>query len=571
MKQCVMQTTRKAFAAVVAVALALGLSLTVAAFAGTQNAYAANPSLTIKISGDGKSHQYEIYQLLTGTVVPGEDGNATLTNVDWGSAMTADFKALYDGQAATWANDTVGTYALKGKEEVAADRSLDAIFTHSPAFIDRSKALETTSAAGDITTTVPAQGYYLIVDKESEGVVDENKAYTGIITVVVGEDGATVTPKSSLPAVTKKVKEDGNWVDIADANIGDVVEFKLSGTLPNMEKYLKVNGGPGYFYQFQDTMSAGLTFKEIKSIKGIKAGTSEQPDLKDAFTLVQTDTGFTLTCQDISAIQGADSGATIEVIYTAVLNENAFIGNDNSGLGNPNKIVLEYSNSPITEHHGKTPVDQVTVFTFQTTITKINAQQRFALADAYFTLQKAVITTDQATDAYLNTAYVSTGTNPAERWDSLGKVKALELPIDNMIASDDPHILKSGTDGTINVKGLDAGTYCLTEVKAPDGYTLLSAPIYFSVVHNDGIHAIEWDGKTAPITSLTINTTNVAVDGQAGDLATGNGKFNVKNTSSAQLPTTGGIGTTILYVVGTVLLIGAGLLLLTRRRMGNQK
>ena len=376
-----------------------------------------------------------------------------------------------------------------------------------------------TVAAGG-TLNVPG-GYYLIkdVDGALEGKED---AYTHFIVEVVGD--VTITPKADVPEFEKKVEdtndttgETSNWQDSADYDIGDKVPFQLKGTVAdNYDDY------KAYKFVFHDTESAGLTF-DASSVKvyvdgnEITTGFEVKSPAEDGHT-------FDVVFDDLKDINSVHNGSVITVEYESTLNGNAVIGS----AGNPNTANLEFSNNPNDEQGGETgetPDDTVIVFTFKTIINKVDGENQ-PLTGAEFTLEKKI--KDDATEGGF-------------RWEAVSVVKN-----------------DAGTAFTFS--GLDDGDYRLTETVTPAGYNTID-PIEFTITAE---HDILSDNPA--LTSLNGNATTGEIE-FTPSIPDGSLSTDIVNQSGATLPETGGMGTTLFYIVGSALVIGAGVLLITKRRM----
>ena len=376
------------------------------------------------------------------------------------------------------------------------------------------------------TSYQAAPGYYLIKDKDDS--VTGTDAYTLYVVKVVGED-VTITPKSDIPSFEKKIKdtndtkgETSEWQDSADYDIGDQVPFKLEGTVaPNYDDYKT------YYFAFHDVEETGLTFNK-DSVKVYVDGALITSGYEVATNTADGCT-FEVVFNDLKEINAVKAGSKITVEYTSELNDKAVLGNQ----GNVNKAKLEFSNNPNNEQQGKpekpgeTPWDNVIVFTYKVVINKVDENNK-PLTGAEFTLEKVL---------------------------KDGSKKTIKV-----IKSDD------GTSFTFN--GLDDGDYILTETKTPSGYNTIDA-IKFTVTAD---HKIKWtnEQRTDILESLT------------GEAATGNITFTTTDDKSAlsttvvnkkgtELPSTGGMGTTIFYVLGTILVLGAGVVLIARKSMKSER
>lgn len=346
-------------------------------------------------------------------------------------------------------------------------------------------------------------GYYLVKDKDGTQA-NTSDAYTKFIVQVVGDIDVKV--KSDVPTVTKKVQdkndstgETSGWQDSADYDIGDDVPYQITGSMPD-----NIGDYTTYKYIFTDTMSKGLTFK-TGSAK-IMIGTT---DVTGKFTenVTTNDDGSTVTwtCDDLkTAGVELDSTTKVIVTYKATLNEKAVIGS----AGNPNTVNLTYSNNPNKGGEGetgKTPDDKNIVFTYKAVVNKVDQEQK-TLAGAAFKLEKK---------------------------NNQG--------VYNLVKS-----FTAGNDTTFEFKGLDDGDYKLTETTTPAGYNTIT-PIEFTISADHDTTADE-PALTRLSVTVTKGEATFTPDKDAGSLTT-----NVVNKKGSTLPETGGMGTTLLYAVGGVL------------------
>lgn len=367
------------------------------------------------------------------------------------------------------------------------------------------------------TASVPA-GYYLIKDKD--GTVSGNDVYTTYIVKVV--NNVTITAKADVPEVEKKVKDTNDstgettgWQDSADYDVGDTINFKLTATLPsNYDDYKTYN------LVFTDTFE-NMKDITITSVYLAKADGTKVADFASAdYTKADTASGFTVTFANLKASTLKDSIANsykVVVEYTAVLSNTATTGTD----GNDNSVKLTYTNDPNSDGSGtpttgETPPDKVVVFTYKLIVDKVD-EDNAALAGAGFTLYKK---------------------NADGGYDVVGE----EL---------------TGTEMThFTWSGLDDGDYKLVETTTPAGYNTIS-PIEFTI---SATHDVTSDDPQ--LTALNTTFTNATTDLTAGSV-TGS----VQNQKGTTLPSTGGIGTTIFYTLGGILVLAAVVLLVTKKRM----
>lgn len=442
-------------------------------------------------------------------IFTGDLHKGVLSNIEWGSSVS-NSAALDDAAAVAEKLDTNYT----GADKITLDALLKMITLGNP--VAYSGETSNPYVISDL-----AAGYYLVKDQD-RSLTGKGDAYTEYIVKVVGN--VTTAPKSDVPVVEKKVKDINDstddamtdWQDSADYDIGDSVPFQLKATLAD-----NVSAYTTYKVVFHDTLSKGLTYNNDAKVYIDDKETN-------GFTVTSTvnadgTTTLTVSCDDVKAL-GAGNSSVITVEYTATLNDDAVLGS----AGNPNKVYLEYSNNPNNSEAGKnetgnTPEDVVIVFTYQTIINKVDVKGA-PLTGAEFTLEKYNKKTGE--------------------WEAITVVKNDE-----------------GT--TFTFSGLDDGDYRLTETKTPAGYNTID-PIEFTVTaehdilsDNPALTSLSGNVTTGEVT-FTSNTTD-------GSLST-----DVVNKAGSTLPETGGTGTTIFYVIGAILVIGASVLLITKKRMNNQ-
>lgn len=485
-------------------------------------------TVNTKITG----HTYEIYQIFTGdisTLGEGDDAKEVLTNIVWGQNGTGTTGDAVDQDILDALTAVVG--------ETLDDTKLAVIEKYVT--ID-GNPLETITADDNEKKSVqlPA-GYYLIRDKATTQT-GRDDTYTTYITRMI--NNYEVTPKSAKPTVEKTVEDAaGSFGETADHAIGEEFKFKLTATLTKDEDYAAYET---YKVQFEDTMSAGLTFVGLNSIKinGTDVTNSIPADDKTQQKNNDGTTKIVVTVQDVKTsapnLDLTKTDGVVEVIYTAKLNENAIASNAGGSYGigktNTNSVKLKYSNNPNTGGSGDmgqtTTDDNVFVFTYQINNTKMGKngdEDPTPLAGAGFRLYKADGTTE------IPLVYNAT--------------KGAYIP---SAADADGEEMKSAAEtGVFNIAGLDAGNYVLKETTVPKGYNKCDD----TNIKISATHEINGDGTSATLTlsnDSTMSTTPI-------------------NRTGSELPTTGGIGTTIFYTVGGILVLGAGILLITRRRMGN--
>lgn len=457
----------------------------------------------------GSSHAYKIYQIFTGDYSAGK-----LSNVKWGkNSKNRGPDVNVDTKVAQSVLDELAAV----NTAVATDAQKLAVI-EKYADLD-SNEVATVTAGNSVNVTA---GYYLFKDTTATG---DNEVY---ITEVVGN--VTIKAKNSnVPGFEKKLKDTNDteatttdWQDVADHDIGDKIPFKLEATVPaDYAEYTT-----SYYFAFHDKEEAGLTFNS-DSVK-VYVDNAEIKNHFEVKTTPDDNCSFEVVFSNLKDIEAVHAGSTIRVEYTSTLNGNAVIG----GEGNLNKAQLEYSNNPRdTNSKDKTVWDNVVVFTYQVVINKYanSVEENNKLAGAEFTLTKKL----------------KDGTTK-----NIAVVKS-----------------KDGVQFTF--KGLDDGEYTLTETVTPEGYNTID-PITFNVSAN---HAITWNG-TGGRSDLITGFTGNAASGEitfTPDKGTGALTTNVINKSGTVLPSTGGMGTTVFYVVGGGLMAVAVVLLVTKKRMENKR
>lgn len=545
-----MKTARKVLAMVLAVMLLAAMMVVPAG--------AATGAYQVTINGTSANHTYEAYQVFAGTVSVDANSNLILSSIEWGdgvnTTIAVDGKTLLQAVAAISYDDgtTVTTpfvsctTAQMVADELAKYSNNGAIANLFAAVVG--KYLSTPSGAltrSDTTYTIGslAAGYYLIRDVNSSVPDAANQLYTKYLITVVGN--STVTVKGSYPTVTKTVHSSptGTFKACEDASIGDTVYFKLSGSLPsNFGDYSQ------YYYQFTDTLPAGLTFEnydydtstpetEQVHVYILHSDDSEVTIPTSAYTAVYNsgDNVLTVTIENLKAL-GLDvhTDDYIVVKYSAKLDADAVIGKGTGGSGNQNSVKVTYSNDPNAAnnaHKGYTTASTASVYTYQLDVTKVDSSNTATtLANAEFYLYKTSTS---------GTVYAKVTGGKLESWGA--KADATKMVTD--------------ASGKISIAGLDAGTYYLEEDKAPDGYNKLVAPVQVTI-------AAAYSG--AEMTTLTVEVGDSAA--VAGDLTTGVVGISVENKSGTTLPSTGGIGTTIFYALGAAFVLAAITILMYKKR-----
>lgn len=443
------------------------------------------------------------------------------------------------------------------------------------------KTAKDDDADGTVVLDKIAHGYWLIADTTT-GIPEGATADRTSTLVILDTSTVTVTAKNKDMTITKNITNT-EPTNVSDHNIGDTVNYTIVATIdPNMAQYDPAT----YKYIITDTLSKGVVYdlipsndvleafdinnvEQVKTMMGLTIkldndgdGTIEDgegEDISKYFTVDllgdnKLDDGFTFT---ITGNTGGDhiwasSGLSGNVIvkYKAIVNKFAVVG----GNGNPNEVDLEFSNNPNTDSTGETPKDIVTSFTYQLNVTKEDGKdENVKLEGARFALYRLV---DDPDGGQKKEYVLIDANNKVSGWQ--GTLPTVTLnPGTPEAKTVNGNIVTDG-NGKMSVSGLDAGTYYLTECVAPDGYNLLDKDVKIKItaVYSD-------DGKT--ITNLTVTVDDG--DPSEGDTENGELEVTVKNFSGIELPSTGGIGTTIFYTLGGLLAVGAAVFLVTKKRM----
>ncbi len=488
---------------------------------------------TCSITAPNNGHTYEVYQIFTGTLSE-NNGTKVLSDIKWGKNGTNGDTAVTEGDSVpeTVLNDITRVATKPDSEKLAVIEKYVNL-----------KGEKFTTVNSGTTENVPA-GYYLIKDADNS-YNDKHDAYTQFIVEVAGK--VIFQPKTDYPTVEKKVKENSKetgttgdygerYNDVADYSIGDAVPFKLIGSVPDMSQY-----STSYKYTFHDTLANSLKAPDKADVKvymsSNKAGSGKQ-DITSNFTVTVSGQEITVHTEDLKAIDGISAGKYILVEYSAVLNSNAAINNDNvadTDKGNINKVYLTYSNNPRNESEaGKTPEDTVIVFTYKIEATKVDGETSKELQGVTFRI------------------YKMSGDDKLYAQVAEGKLK------DWITTADDNCVLTSGKDGKFSLAGLDDGTYFIEEINPLPGYNSID-PVEIQV-NGKTNNGQDGNGATSELTSVTFT-----VGGKTENAIT------IVNNAGTTLPSTGGMGTTVFYVVGGGLMAVAVVLLVTKKRMENKR
>lgn len=474
---------------------------------------AADGKSTITINGATADSEYVAYKLFDAT----DDGNGHFSYT-----VNSKYEAVLKEVTGKTSGAEIVKYLDGIKDNAAAVREFaDKVYAKV-----KDMAVDYTATNGKFVNV--DQGYYLIAQTQT----GTNEAYSLVMLGTAGRNALTVTPKTGVPTFEKKIKEkndstgvESDWQDASDYDIGDKVPFKLTGTVSD-----KYDNYKTYYYAFHDKMDDTLQFNADSVVVKIDGVVVD----KSKYTLNTTTSDgctFEVVFNDLKTVSPTKPGK-VTVEYNATLKENARLGSE----GNFNKGKLEFNNNPYYEGEGKpekpgeTPWDEVVVFTYKLIANKTDGQGQ-PLAGAGFTLYKF----NKDTNDYV-------------------EVKKIE----------------AGETTTFEFTGADAGKYKLVETTVPDGYNKADDLVFevkgtYEAVNND-------DPLKAPrLTKLEIfdeNGNSITGEGKVftTNLAAGTATTNIKNLTGSELPSTGGMGTTVLYAAGTLMILAAAAFLVMKKK-----
>lgn len=491
----------------------LTVSTTDAKFAGkTVNAY---KMFSATVSGDGKAVSYTLTDEwkpffknsvgLTGATNENVNDKAN----DYVSKLQGEDLVAFATKASNWAQTKANNITVGATATVSAGAS---------------------NSKYTATFTGLDYGYYVVA---VPGATLANASSQYATLVSVHSTSVTAEIKGNLPTVDKKVQVNGTGKDATDAKIGDTLTFTLTSTIPDMSAYST------YTFNFKDTLSKGLTFGQVTSVKveGANSPLTVNTDYTVTTPTASNNNTLTVAMKDFKTKQQVNAGKKITVTYTATLNKDAVVG----GAGNVNSATIQYSNNPSTNGTGESEPSKVRVFTYGFTVDKYTGKNyddtATRLAGAEFTLAHkggtAISFVKVADSATQNAVY------RVAKADETGTTT-----------------ITTPENGKVDFQGLKNGEYTLTETEAPAGYNKLASAIGVKVDgRNDGT-----DNTDATVT-ITYNNDNGSVYGEHAS----NGVIPVRNKSGVTLPGTGGMGTIAFTVIG-VLVIALGVAWTLKRK-----
>lgn len=541
-----------------------------------ESATATTNIITIKKNENNGDVKYKAYQIFKADVVD-KDGKRVASNVDWANGLSETVRTdiiaaiknadksgeLSNDPSAQDVADWMATNLQDASQVVNNGDLLDTIASlvkdTTPV---TPKGASTAAFAADISVSFDNSGYYLfLTDDDSIGTADSysGKKQTGTspIFAVVGGSAVEVTEKTGIPTVTKKIKDDkpgSDWADKADSQVGQNVQYQLTGTVA--ENVASFNT---YYYEFRDELSAGLIADNNSVHVTVYANNEDTSGTEvnlptDAVEYNTTGNNNVLTVKfnDLKAVTAKNGSSAISitkdsrvvVTYTAKLNpantEKVTVG----GTGNDNNVKLIYSNNPMSGGKGESVPDTVRDYTYALKLVKEDSvDSNTKLKDVMFTIK-------------------ATGADELEP----GKV-GTQYVHENGSLGDDEYRFRTNEKGEINVKGLDAGTYTVHEVEGSNpGYnTLDDFTFTISTVKEDGTDSLKQDeGQN----ELTVSASKSNIDlVETPSVNNGTITLTVKNKKGSNLPLTGLNGVTFTWIAGgAVLCIGVEHLIRSRKQ-----
>lgn len=572
-----MKNYKKILAPIMASAVILssmGFSAITASAADTYTITIAHPTTG---ENTAHNHTFEAYQIFKGDL----DGDI-LTNIDWGTgvngtallaALKADDSPLKTNFASCTSAAAVANKLVEIKDQPTLYKFAKIVAAHLTETKSVSASTSSTSAAG-AKIKVNEAGYYLIKDDSSALVSGAETAY--ILQVV---KNINITAKTDVPSIDKTIVDNSlGLVDANTASIGDKISYQLDSAVPNVYGYTK------YFYIITDTMSKGLTFNDdiVVQVGGKELVKDTDYKTESSVNASTDETTIKIKFTNILAYNDPKLDVPIKVTYSATLNEKA----DLTQTGNPNTVSLAYSNNPNHEYVGDSDGDEpgdgdkkfmgesaeITVKTYSTAIklTKVDGKDKtktlkgakFEISGTklnYALLNGKIYQKDESGTWYMLKDGTYTETVPTEdnqdAYDSTDqKYVKVDVIDKNTAPAEEKFNATAYVDakGVLTFEGLGVGDYKITELVAPSGYNLLADSITVQIkAGTPTVDGCAWNAKVdGTTTALVDNVIPVECVNEAG----------------AQLPSTGGIGTTLFYIVGSMMMAGAVVLFVMKRK-----
>lgn len=490
-------------------ALVMVFALAVTAFAQDETVTGGTGSITI--SNAAKGETYAIYKLFDATV--SADGSSI--------AYTGTVPNILKDYFAADENH----YISATPEAKEGENMSEGLKTALKAWTATATATATAESDGSaLNFKGLAYGYYVVTTTQGDMLISVDSTMPSV---------TIVDKNSSAPKDLSKTADSDN-VSIGDT-VTYTVRFKTSNYYGAGEDAKEI-----VFYNIEDTLPDFLSDVKVTSIIVDNDGNDTTTDDRADVTAQFADKKIVIDWYDEDNSKFLhDNGATVTITYTAKVTDNAAI----DGTGNTNKVTVTWTTKNGTEPGPGELKQEETIYTYAIALKKVN-NKGTALPGAVFEFPFYVQTTPDA-----NGAYIYAGTTPGEG-------------LTNKITTPD--------SGVIVVKGVKSGTYEIKEVTAPAGYNKLTAPVTVKAVQtgSTSTHTIVYLDENGNITNTETDKTtkvNVDIDNIAATAVV------VVNKAGTELPSTGGMGTTVFYVLGAVLVVGAGVLLVTKKRMSQSE
>lgn len=525
-----------------------------------------------------KDNTFKAYQIFKAKVVDEKSNGKVASDIEWANQTigpkvitaiqgSAEYNDLVQKGAeklentasasvvAEWLSQNVtGTTASTANNNGTRVAPGDVLYSIAKAVAEGGEAAVSSIKAGEQWTRpdTNGDGYYLFV---SDSLTDPAKPNTGTspIFALVGDGPVTVTEKTSIPTVTKKVRDDKStsvWADKADSQMGQDVQYQLTGTVAD-----NIATFGTYYYEFHDQLSAGLT----ADLDSVEVKVNDATVLKN--TTVNAVTGYdaaidgetnTLTVKFANLKAAAEqAGVTLNeqsevvVTYKAKLDPNKVENVTVGGEGNLNTVKLIYSNNPMSADKGESVPDTVRDYTYALKLVKKDHKSKDKLANVGFTIR---------------------ATNPDDNADGSASKGKYVQELGNL--GETPHEFFTDTNGEIYIKGLDAGTYTVHEQTALGNYNSLkdfTFTISTQASGADSLHKTEEETQTVTVTR-TAETSDLVILDDATQ-TDGTVTLTVENKKGSNLPLTGLNGVTFTWIAGgAVLCIGVAHLIRSRKQ-----
>ena len=489
------------------------------------------------ISIEGKT--YSAYKVFDAVYGEGDAVSYTISSANYFYTNTEAKKALdvyFEFTPSANDENVIVVKTKKSMNDADARKLADDLTGYVPTAAD---GTGTGSQSQKAEITVPAAGYYLVTGSAKKpGSDPEETVVTAVALVPVKDANASTYPKADIPGLTKKITAvmDGttsipeNLLDndgkAAVAKVGYVVDYELKSIVPDLIGY------DDYTYTFTDKMDSGLTYNDDAKVY---IGTSTTALATTDVEYTKNTDGFTLTIP-FATLSQLTTGADVYVRYSATVNDSALTYNYEK-----NTAKLEYSNNPGNDTTNHTPEQHTYVIDINVDVNKYTADPETGekLPGAEFKLFKGTNRTG-------NVFYKWDGTNGKVTW----------------VAEANADVFTTNGQGklTQQIRGLDQGTYSLLETKAPSGFNPLADPVKFVISVSESGNTVTYSSKPGTVTGATIDLSK---DHDAQPVDT----IDVLNNKGTELPSTGGMGTTIFYVIGGILILAAAIILISRRRV----